>query len=458
MIAPHVPRSGFLFSGSVADNIRFGRPEATRAEIEAAASAVGAEPVIGALLHGMGYGCSWTAGCRRFGSGPIRGTCRCEYQENRHAHSKETSMDSAARPNARRHLAIAAAVVVAALTTAPVAAAMPPMQAPAPRPAHPSTTAIPTSASPRTDTRPRTPLPGFVLDKGRFTAFDAPGAVMQTGPAAINNLGRIAGNYVDADAAYHGFLRDRRGGFTTVDMPGALATQPSDINDLDQIVGTYSTTARQTQAPDAKPRGFLLDRGRFISIDVPGAVQTRANGINNRRQVVGEYLDPTGNFHGFLWDKGAFTTVDVPGAAATSPLNINDRGQIIGGYINDLTEQPLTLHGFQLDKGRVTTFDAPPGPLTLILGNNNRGQVVGVSATGGVTGGGPVPTVRGFLLRKGIKGPITPIAFPGAPSTLPNGINDLGQIVGGYENPDIPPNPQATGMPPSAMPAAVATA
>jgi len=53
MIAPHVPRSGFLFSGSVADNIRFGRPEATRAEIEAAASAVGAEPVIGALLHGL---------------------------------------------------------------------------------------------------------------------------------------------------------------------------------------------------------------------------------------------------------------------------------------------------------------------------------------------------------------------------------------------------------------------
>ena len=221
-------------------------------------------------------------------------------------------------------------------------------------------------------------------------------------------------------------------------MPGALATQASDLNDLDQIVGTYSTTARQPQAPDAKPRGFLLDRGQFIRIDFPGALQTRANGINNRRQVVGEYVDATGRFHGFLWDKGRFTTIDVPGVAATSLSNINDLGQLIGGYIEDLTEQPLTIHGFQLDKGRVTTFDAPPGPITFVLSNNNRGQIVGAGTTGGVTDGGPIPTVRGFLLRKGIRGPITPIAFPGAPNTLPNGINDLGRIVGGYQNPDSP--------------------
>ena len=48
----YVPQEGFLFSSfgseraTVADNIRFGRPEATRQEIEAAARAVGAEPVI----------------------------------------------------------------------------------------------------------------------------------------------------------------------------------------------------------------------------------------------------------------------------------------------------------------------------------------------------------------------------------------------------------------------------
>ena len=53
-----MPWYGFLFSSfahgkaTVADNIRFGRPEATRAEVEAAARAIGAEPVILELPDG----------------------------------------------------------------------------------------------------------------------------------------------------------------------------------------------------------------------------------------------------------------------------------------------------------------------------------------------------------------------------------------------------------------------
>jgi ATP-binding cassette subfamily B protein len=55
----YVPQEGFLFSSfahgkaTVADNIRFGRPEASRADVEAAASAIGAEPVIRALPQGF---------------------------------------------------------------------------------------------------------------------------------------------------------------------------------------------------------------------------------------------------------------------------------------------------------------------------------------------------------------------------------------------------------------------
>ncbi|HXQ55145.1 MAG TPA: ABC transporter ATP-binding protein, partial [Actinomycetes bacterium] len=48
----YVPQEGFLFSGTVLDNIRFGRPEATRAEVEAAAWAVGADQVIAGLPDG----------------------------------------------------------------------------------------------------------------------------------------------------------------------------------------------------------------------------------------------------------------------------------------------------------------------------------------------------------------------------------------------------------------------
>ena len=47
-----VPQEGFLFSGSVAENIAFGRPDATREEIENAASVIGADEFIRQLPDG----------------------------------------------------------------------------------------------------------------------------------------------------------------------------------------------------------------------------------------------------------------------------------------------------------------------------------------------------------------------------------------------------------------------
>ena len=47
-----VTQEAFLFSGSVADNIALGRPEASRDEIEEAAKAVGAHEFISALPEG----------------------------------------------------------------------------------------------------------------------------------------------------------------------------------------------------------------------------------------------------------------------------------------------------------------------------------------------------------------------------------------------------------------------
>jgi ATP-binding cassette subfamily B protein len=47
-----VPQEAFLFSGTIADNIAFGRPGATAEEIHAAARAVGAHDFISALEHG----------------------------------------------------------------------------------------------------------------------------------------------------------------------------------------------------------------------------------------------------------------------------------------------------------------------------------------------------------------------------------------------------------------------
>ncbi|MEA2272431.1 MAG: ATP-binding cassette, subfamily bacterial [Solirubrobacteraceae bacterium] len=47
-----VPQEGFLFSGTIYDNIAFGRPDADADEVRAAAAAVGADEFIGALERG----------------------------------------------------------------------------------------------------------------------------------------------------------------------------------------------------------------------------------------------------------------------------------------------------------------------------------------------------------------------------------------------------------------------
>jgi ATP-binding cassette, subfamily B, bacterial len=47
-----VTQESFLFSGTVGDNILFGRPDATRAEVEAAARAIGAHDFIAAMPNG----------------------------------------------------------------------------------------------------------------------------------------------------------------------------------------------------------------------------------------------------------------------------------------------------------------------------------------------------------------------------------------------------------------------
>src|SRR5206468_11990411 len=49
-----VTQENFLFSGTVADNIALGRPDAARADIEAAAGTIGADGFIRALPNGYG--------------------------------------------------------------------------------------------------------------------------------------------------------------------------------------------------------------------------------------------------------------------------------------------------------------------------------------------------------------------------------------------------------------------
>jgi uncharacterized membrane protein len=277
----------------------------------------------------------------------------------------------------------------------------------------------------RADQRPRTQYPVFILDRGRYIAFEAPEPGVQLFPYGLNDRGQVAGEYVRAGSE-SGFVRDRRGRFTVFDIPGAKGTEALGINDRGQIVGDYSEDTPIVN-DSLKVHGYLLDRDKVTRIDVPGAVGTGPNGINNRGEVVGTYLDAGGRLHGFLRNKGRFTTIDVPGADATDATGINDRGEVVGRYL----DAAGTVHGYQWYRGRLTVIDAPWAPITAPADVNNRGLIVGWTATDA-----NLTTDRGFLLAKGVRGAFTPVDFPGAPSTRAYDINNRGQIVGLYENPD----------------------
>jgi probable HAF family extracellular repeat protein len=252
----------------------------------------------------------------------------------------------------------------------------------------------------------------FVLDKGRYTGVDSPGEVTNDLIVRINNRGQIAGGYIQdytedppgvPQGRYRGFLRDRRGRFTRIDVAGAAGTTAYDLNDAGVVVGIYSPT-NPIPAVAADARGFLRDRrGRYTTIRVPGATQVFARGINNRGQVVGEYRDTYGTYHGFMWDKGRVVNLDRgPAGAAVccSAFDVNDRGRIVGA-----------------------------------------------------TSSGPDQATRGFLLRDGAGGPFTPIDVPGAPvpGTGATGINDAEVIVSVYTNPTFTPTPPPTRTSPTRM-------
>jgi probable HAF family extracellular repeat protein len=226
----------------------------------------------------------------------------------------------------------------------------------------------------------------FVTDRrGRVTAFDVPGGSSPF-PQGINDRGDIAGIYLDSDLVQTGFLRDRKGKVTTIDL-SPIGTKARDVNDRGEVVGIYGEPADNELGYVV--RGYLRNRdGKVSTIAVRGASETSPYAIDDRGRIVGTYFDagitvgadgsyPAGSLHGFIRDEGRVTRLDVRGAVATVAYDVNDRGQVVGGYIDARGRQ----HGFLYEKGRYTTIDAPR-PLdpfamgSIATGINDRGEVV----------------------------------------------------------------------------------
>lgn len=198
---------------------------------------------------------------------------------------------------------------------------------------------------------------GFVrAPNGKITEFDPSGSIL-TNPNAINEPGEITGFYFDANFVGHGFLRAPNGAITSFDAPGADNTPGSgngtfgvDLTPSGEIEGIYV---------DAKGvlHGFVRSKkGTFSTFDAPGAGTGPGQGtipeVNNTPgAIVGNYTDGNTVNHGFLLDKhGSFTLFDVPGTGTgpgqgTIPLGNNNPGTITGQYIDGGN----VTHGFLVE-------------------------------------------------------------------------------------------------------------
>ena len=121
--------------------------------------------------------------------------------------------------------------------------------------------------------------------------------------------------------------------YTVVDVPGTLSTEASAINNLGQVVGTYTTVSGVfDHFTYGRPQGFLYDAGGITTINVPGAASTVLNGINDAGEVSGIYTDTAGNRHGFTEAGGVFSDVTGPDGAAFLGNSVNNQGQLIGTF------------------------------------------------------------------------------------------------------------------------------
>ena len=298
----------------------------------------------------------------------------------------------------------------------------------------------PTPMGPQADRQTLAALtPGFLLDQGRYTTLEVPGATVETAPGAINNRGQIVGG-----ARGGGFPTAASCGTRAADtppfrFPGARSTLAQKINDRGQITGLYSTTTDDPR-DGADPAGFLLrPRAATPASRSPARAPPPRSGSTTAARWSASTRTPTAAIHGYVWERGRFTTIDAPGAAGTSLTDINDRGQIVGVRL----EADGTFRGFMLERGRFTTFAAPGAVITIPGDINNRGQIVGSTATDR-----PTETALGFLLAKGVKGPAHPDQLPRCAQHLGVRPQRRGQITGTYNNPNAAPSPPPATAPP----------
>jgi hypothetical protein len=153
---------------------------------------------------------------------------------------------------------------------------------------------------------------GFLRDRdGTITPWDAPQAAkgpnLASGGASINLFGEITGYLIDSNGVAHGFVRSGAGAFTVFEVPhastaakGLQGTAPFSINFFGALTGIYLDA-------NAALHGFSRDKsGEVTEFNAPSAGKasgqgTRPSTNNAEGDVTGWYIDDHNVAHGFLW-------------------------------------------------------------------------------------------------------------------------------------------------------------
>lgn len=222
---------------------------------------------------------------------------------------------------------------------------------------------------------------GYLLTNDGFVSIDAPQSlstdtITDTDARGVNNTGTIIGFYnVDHNfglpnrviSIAHGFLL-RRGTFTAIDYPNAVATLPRGTNDAGDVVGWYINADTTQSPPPVSVHGFIYSKGVYSTIDVPANFDSPAptatllSGINEQGQIAGDYTTAPVTFSTLTGDSfkvpsrcfvrssdgSSFTHIDVANAFSTDCRGgINDHGNIVGTYVVDSVG---TEHGFETSR------------------------------------------------------------------------------------------------------------
>lgn len=251
---------------------------------------------------------------------------------------------------------------------------------------------------------------GFVrYPDGKLIELQPPNTGANAFGIAANSAGQIVGGYEDSGFVYHGFLWDRSGQYTVLDL-GTGSTYVSDMNWAGDITGSTDLT-----------QGFLRKADGTVTFFTLGT-EIFPESINASDQITGTFYAGTDPSPAFIRDSDGTVVYFQVGSGGTFADKINDAGTV-AGFAYGKTD--FARGYFRSANGKVVTFSPLGSVYNFVTGLNSAGTVVGFfdAASGGR---------HGFV--RPVHGPTIVFDVPGASLTTILNINQSGVIVGQYED------------------------